>query len=100
MQCEEPIRGNLIKICSGGEENSPSILSILEMSFRKIHSDGGTSSYNKVCVKWPQSKTPKIGFQDQLDRAVDGASLQAQNTPVPPSPTPGTCNRRQNETSV
>ena len=45
MQCEEPIWGNFIKIYSGGNESSPSILSILEVSFDEINLFGGTGSY-------------------------------------------------------
>ena len=45
MQCEEPIWGNFIKIYSGGNESSPSILSILEVSFDEINLFGVTGSY-------------------------------------------------------
>ena len=66
MQCEEPIRGNFIKIYSGGDENSPSILSILEVSYGDIDRIGGKGSYIKTCIKRTLSNRPKIGFQDQL----------------------------------
>ena len=26
----------------------------------------GKLNYSKICVKWPLSKRPKIGFQDQI----------------------------------
>ena len=70
MQCEEPIRGNFIKIYSGkgSDENSPSILSILEVRFREINHIGGKGSYSKTCIKRPLSKRSKIGFKDQLSR--------------------------------
>ena len=66
MQCEEPIRGNFIKIYSGGDEYSPSILSILEVSYGEIDHIVGKGSYIKTCIKRALSKRPKIGFQDQL----------------------------------
>ena len=39
---------------------------IIEAFKLKYRYTGAGKSYSKACVKWPLSKRPKIGYQDQL----------------------------------